>query len=157
MAGKFFEAFASLAKGLPEIKKPLRAVRFTEKLFWTGIVLVIYLIMAETPLYGIALGGQDPFALMRVIFASRRGTLMELGIGPIVTAGLILQLLVGSRMIELDMSKPRDRAIFTAANKVFAIVMTAFEALIFVFGGAYGYLELNIAIIVLLQLLAAGI
>ncbi|MGP3666970.1 MAG: preprotein translocase subunit SecY [Candidatus Bathyarchaeota archaeon] len=157
MAGKFFEAFASLAKGLPEIKKPLRAVRFTEKLFWTGIVLVIYLIMAETPLYGIALGGQDPFALMRVIFASRRGTLMELGIGPIVTAGLILQLLVGSRMIELDMSKPKDRAIFTAANKVFAIVMTAFEALIFVFGGVYGHLELNIALIVFLQLLGAGV
>lgn len=157
MAGKFFEAFASLAKGLPEIKKPVRTVRFTEKLFWTGIVLIVYLIMAETPLYGIALGGQDPFALMRVIFASRRGTLMELGIGPIVTAGLVLQLLVGSKIIDLDMSKPRDRALFTAANKVFAIVMTAFEALVYVFGGVYGHLELNIALIVFLQLLAAGI
>ena len=157
MAGRGIEAFASLAKGIPEIKKPIKRVHLTEKLFWTGIVVAIYLVMAEIPLYGIAGVQGDPFAMMRVIFASRRGTLMELGIGPIVTAGLVLQLLVGSKMIELDMSKPRDRAVFTAANKVFAIIMTAFEASVYVFGGMYGHLALNIALLVFLQLLAAGV
>ncbi|HDM45036.1 MAG TPA: preprotein translocase subunit SecY, partial [Candidatus Bathyarchaeota archaeon] len=53
--------------------------------------------MGEIPLYGIGRGGVDPFMYLRVIFASRRGTLLELGIGPIVTAGLILQLLAGAR------------------------------------------------------------
>ncbi len=157
MAGRGIEAFASLARGIPEIKKPVKRVHLTEKLFWTGMVVAIYLIMAEIPLYGVAGVQGDPFAMMRVIFASRRGTLMELGIGPIVTAGLVLQLLVGSKIIQLDMSKPRDRAVFTAANKVFAIIMTAFEASVYVFGGMYGHLPLNIALLVVLQLLAAGV
>ena len=157
MAGKGIEAFASLARGIPEVKKPVKRVPFTEKIFWTAIVVSIYLVMAEIPLYGVPSLPGDPFGMMRVIFASRRGTLMELGIGPIVTAGLVLQLLVGSKIIQLDMSKPRDRAVFTAANKVFAIIMTGFEASVFILGGMYGALETTIAILVFLQLLAAGI
>ena len=39
---------------------------------------------------------------MRVILASNRGTLMELGISPIVTSGMIMQLLAGSKLIEVD-------------------------------------------------------
>jgi preprotein translocase subunit SecY len=34
--------------------------------------------------------GADPFYWMRVILASNKGTLMELGISPIVTSGMIL-------------------------------------------------------------------
>ncbi|MHC1586777.1 MAG: preprotein translocase subunit SecY, partial [Candidatus Hecatellaceae archaeon] len=157
MAGRGITALAKLAKFIPEAKKPARRVSFTEKLFWTGLVVVIYLVMTEIPLYGIPQGVADPFAMMRIIFASRRGSLMELGIGPIVTAGLILQLLVGSRMIELDFSKPEDRAVFTAANKALALIMTLFEASVFVFGGVYGRLPLGTAIIVLIQLLFAGL
>jgi preprotein translocase SecY subunit len=118
--------------------------------------MVIYLVMTEIPLYGIALGQADPFAMMRVIFASRQGSLMELGIGPIVTAGLILQLLAGSKMIDVDFAKPGDRAIFTAANKVLALIITLFQASVFVFGGVYGVLTTDIAVIVLLQLFFAG-
>ena len=40
----------------------------------------------------------------RMIMASNRGTLMELGIGPIVTAGMIIQALTGSQIIKLDMN-----------------------------------------------------
>ena len=156
MAGKGITAFSKLAKFIPEVRKPARKVSFTEKLFWTGLVMVIYLVMTEIPLYGIAAGGADPFAMMRVIFASRRGSLMELGIGPIVTAGLILQLLAGSKMIDVDFAKPEDRAVFTGANKVLALIMTLFEASVFVFGGVYGVLPTQTAIIVLLQLFFAG-
>ncbi|TLY01747.1 MAG: preprotein translocase subunit SecY, partial [Thaumarchaeota archaeon] len=51
--------------------------------------------MSITPLYQFGAGKQDPFQFLRIIFASTQGTLMELGIGPIVTSGLILQLLQG--------------------------------------------------------------
>jgi protein transport protein SEC61 subunit alpha len=107
MAGRFLNLFKPLGRILPEIKKPERKVKFNEKLFWTGLVLIIFLVMTEIPLYGLssALGGE--FNALRVIFASNRGTLMELGIGPIVTAGLILQLLTGSGLIKADMSNPR--------------------------------------------------
>ncbi len=82
---------------------------------------------------------------------------MELGIGPIVTAGLILQLLVGSNMIQADMGDPEDRGLFTTASKVFSIVLTGVQASAYIIGGMYGTLTGTIAVIVFLQLIAAGI
>lgn len=58
----------------------------------------------------------DPFYWMRVILASNRGTLMELGISPIVTSGLIMQLLAGAKIIEVG-DTPKDRALFNGAQK----------------------------------------
>jgi preprotein translocase subunit SecY/protein transport protein SEC61 subunit alpha len=156
MAGRFLNLFKPLARFIPEVKAPERRVSFNEKLFWTAIALIIYLVMASNActLYGIQ--RSEEFAPLRIIFASSRGTLMELGIGPIVTAGLILQLLVGSAMIECDMSKPEDRALFTTASKVLSIILTGVQASAYIISGMYGRLSGTIAIIVFLQLLAAG-
>lgn len=38
-----------------------------------------------------------------------RGTCMELGISPIVTSGLVMQLLAGSKIIDVDNSVKSDR------------------------------------------------
>lgn len=60
--------------------------------------------------YGrVVVPGSDPFYWARVIMASNRGTCMELGISPIVTAGLVMQLLAGSKIIEVDNSVKADR------------------------------------------------
>jgi preprotein translocase SecY subunit len=82
---------------------------------------------------------------------------MELGIGPIVTAGLILQLLAGSAIIECDMSKPEDRGLFTVASKVFSIILTGIQAGAYLISGMYGQNLGTAAIVIFLQLLAAGI
>ncbi|MDI6846562.1 MAG: preprotein translocase subunit SecY [Candidatus Bathyarchaeia archaeon] len=156
MAGRFLSLFKPVARGIPEIKAPERRVRFNEKLFWTALILIIYLIMAEIQLYGIEITAMGELAALRIIFASSRGTLMELGIGPIVTAGIILQLLVGSAMIDCDMSRPEDRSLFTTASKVFSIFLTGVQASAYIIGGMYGALPGTTAIIVFLQLLAAG-
>jgi preprotein translocase subunit SecY len=157
MAGRFLNLFKPIARIIPEIKTPERRVRFNEKLFWTALALIIYLVMTEIPLFGIQKTALGELAALRVIFASNRGSLMELGIGPIVTAGLILQLLVGSAMIECDMSNPEDRSLFTTASKVFSIVLTGVQASAYIIGQMYGVLPGTIAIIVFLQLIAAGI
>ncbi len=157
MAGRFLSLFKPLARVMPEIKAPERRVRFNEKLFWTGLALVIYLVMAEVPLFGVTSGPAGELAALRVIFASNRGTLMELGIGPIVTGGLILQLLIGSAIVKADMSNPEDRGLFTTANKFFAIVLTGVQAFAYIIGGMYGTLPGQIALIVFLQLLSAGL
>lgn len=139
MTSKFLKIFQPFTRVLLESKKPEREVSFKEKIMWTAIALVIYLIMSQIPLYGIvSTSGSDPFYWMRVILASRRGSLTELGIGPIVTAGLIMQLLVGSKIIHVDMSDPEDRGAFTGAQKVLTILLTAFQAIAYIFGGAYG-------------------
>jgi len=65
------------------------------------------------PIYGInKTEGADPFYWVRVILASNRGTLMELGISPIITAGMVIQLMVGIRILDLDMQLPSDRELY---------------------------------------------
>ena len=158
MAGRFLNLFKPIGRILPEIKVPERKVSFNEKIFWTAIVLIVYLVMSEISLYGISTGMQDQFGALRVIFASNRGTLMELGIGPIVTAGLILQLLAGSAMIKCNMSDPEDRGLFTIASKAFSIILTGVQASAYIISGMYGPdLAGTTTIIIFLQLISAGI
>ena len=67
-------------------------IQFREKVLWTAITLFIFLVCCQIPLFGIMSSeSADPFYWLRVIMASNRGTLMELGISPIVTSGLIMQ------------------------------------------------------------------
>jgi preprotein translocase SecY subunit len=154
---RFIELFKPLARFFPDIKSPDRKVAFNEKIFWTAIALIIYFIMAQVPLYGVGQAGlNDPLGSLRVIFASNRGTLMELGIGPIVTAGLILQVLAGSKMVNIDMTNPEDRSLFTSASKILSVVMTLFEASAYILGGSYGTLAVTTQIVILLQLVGAG-
>jgi len=157
MAGRFLQAFKPVSRFLPEVSPPDRKVGLNEKIFWTIMALAIYLVMREVPLYGVGLRGGWELTYMRVIFASGRGSLMELGIGPVVTAGLILQLLAGSGIITCDFSNPEDRALFTVASKFFSIVMTGVQASAYIIGGVYGSLDPRVALIVFLELLAAGV
>ncbi len=161
MAGRFLRMFEPLSRVMPEVGAPERKVGFNEKLFWTALALALYLVMSEIPLFGVGKGAGWELQYLRVIFASHRGTLMELGIGPIVTAGLILQLLAGSGIIQCDMSDPDDRALFTSASKFFSLVMIGVQASAYLIGGVYNVggvgLSPTVSIFVFLQLLAGGI
>lgn len=157
MAGRFLRTFKTISRFMPEIKAPERKTGFNEKIFWTILALAIYLVMAEVPLYGITANAGWDLSYLRIIFASNKGTLMELGIGPIVTAGIILQLLGGSGMIEMDMNDPEDRGLFTGASKFFSIVLTGIQASAYLIGGVYGQLTPSTSLIVFLELLSAGV
>jgi protein transport protein SEC61 subunit alpha len=152
MAGKFVKFFTPFVRVMPEIKNPQREVSFKEKFVWTAIVLVIYVVMSNIPLYGVQLqNSTDYFYWLRVILASQRGTLTELGIGPIVTSGLIMQLLLGSKMIDVDMS---------GTQKVVSIFLTAFNTIAYLLGGAFGppaSLGLESMVLIFLQLMFAGV
>jgi len=136
MAGRFLSLFGPLSRFLPEVNSPTRKVSFNEKLFWTAMALIIYLVMSEISLFNI--GGEGwQYESLRIIFASNRGTLTELGIGPIVTGGLILQLLIGASIVSADLGNSEDRALFTAAAKVFSIVLTGVQATAYIISGFY--------------------
>lgn len=67
---------------VPEIPPPSRKLGFQEKITWTIFALLLYLVASQVPLYGVMHPGKnDPFYWLRVILASNRGTLMELGTG----------------------------------------------------------------------------
>lgn len=87
-------------------------------MIWTAVILLLYLVCCQIPLYGVATtAGNDPLYWMRVILASNRGTLMELGIGPIVTAGMVMQLLAGAKLIDIDQNVKEDRILYEGAQK----------------------------------------
>ncbi|MHA1111428.1 MAG: preprotein translocase subunit SecY [Promethearchaeota archaeon] len=157
MPSKFLRFFRPFTRIMPEAKAPDREVSFKEKLIWTAVVLVIYLIMSNIPLYGIDQAQTvDYFYWMRVILASQRGRLTEFGIGPIVTAGLVMQLLVGSKIINVDMTDPVERGLFSGVQKVMAILLTIAQAIAYLLGGAFGDdLTATAQILVFVQLLFA--
>merc|ERR1711865_235845 len=146
---------------LPEVAAPTRRIPFREKVLWTIITLFIFLVCCQIPLYGIkSTESSDPFYWVRVILASNRGTLMELGISPIVTSGLVMQLLAGSKIIEVDQGSKSDRELFQGAQKLFGMIITLGEALAYVLSGMYGDIKdlgATNAILIIIQLFCAGV
>eukprot|EP00461_Guttulinopsis_vulgaris_P003973 UN03974 len=94
---------------------------------------------------------------VRAILASNRGTLMELGISPIVTASMILQLLVGAKILRVDQNNKEDREIYSAAQKIFGIVLTLAQAVVFVISGMYGSVGFFGGLFIIIQLTLAGL
>jgi protein transport protein SEC61 subunit alpha len=146
---------------VPEVQQPEKKVPFREKMLWTAITLFIFLVCSQIPLYGIrSTNSSDPFYWMRVILASNRGTLMELGISPIVTSGLVMQLLAGSKIIEVDQSNKEDRALFSGAQKLLGMIITIGQGSAYVLSGMYGdisELGLGTGFMIVFQLFVAGI
>merc|ERR1712060_655155 len=96
---------------------------------------------------------------IRVILASNRGTLMELGISPIVTSGLIMQLLAGAKLIEVG-ETPKDRALFNGAQKLFGMVITLGQGIVYVMTGMYGVpsdIGAGVCLLIIIQLFVAGL
>ncbi|MBD3226697.1 MAG: preprotein translocase subunit SecY [Candidatus Lokiarchaeota archaeon] len=164
MASTFLRILSPLCRIMPEIKQPNRDVSFKEKAIWTIVALLIYLVMSNMTLVGIdtGAGGVDYFYWWRVLLASSRYTLAELGIGPIVTAGLIMQLLAGSKIIKVDFGDPMDRSLFTGAQKLFAVILTVVQIVAYISAGAYGPvgaggLEFLDIVLIFIQLFVSGI
>ena len=90
----------------------------------------------------------------------RRGSLMELGISPIVTSSMIMQLLAGIKFIKFDQSNKEERALFEGAQKLFGIILTIAQAIVYVVSGLYGpasELGFVTSALLVIQLTFAGI
>ena len=143
---------------VPQIPKPKKKVSLQKKLLWCGVILLIYMVMGQTPLFGATAPQFDFLAFARVIFASQQGTLVELGIGPIVTAGLLMQLLRGSEILKFDFKKPEERGIFQTATKMVTYIIIVAESIVYaiaVYGP--GIAEPYIMYVLIGQLMAASI
>jgi preprotein translocase subunit SecY len=116
-----------LNKFIPEVEKPSQRPSFKEKLGWTGVALMLYYLLTQIPIYGIPKTAVDYLAGLRVIFAGATGSIVELGIGPVVTAGIVMELLLGSKIIKLDLTDPEDRRFFQESQRVLAIFFILFE------------------------------
>lgn len=116
---------------LVQVPKPKKKLSLQTRLIWSGIALLIYQVMGQTPLFGATAPQFDFLQFARVIFASQQGTLIELGIGPIVTAGLLMQLLKGSEILRFDFTKPEERGVFQTATKLVTYIVIIVESVVY--------------------------
>jgi len=129
MLEKIFDIFYEISKKLPSIKNPERQLTSKEKLQWTLIILALYFILFNTTAIGLK---EHRFEqdFIQIITASRQGSLLALGIGPIVIAGIVIQLFAGSGILNFDFMKIETRKKVAGATTTFAIIIAVFEAVI---------------------------
>lgn len=120
---------------LPEVKAPEIAPPIKRRMLWSALALILFFVMGNIGVIGLTGEGTNHLANLQVILASKIGTLITVGIGPIVLASIILQLLVGGKLINIDLSNPKDKARFSGLQKLFAVVLCFFEAGVYTVSG----------------------
>lgn len=150
-------SFKDLVSNLPEVKAPAeKRLNFNTKLKWTLIVLIFFFILSNIPLFGLTENALSHFEYLSIIFGASFGSLMSLGIGPIVTASIILQLLVGSKLISIDLTSSEGKRFFQGLQKILAIVFALFEAAVYVLMGGL-QAQAGFAGLLIFQLFLGGV
>lgn len=127
--GKVLDRMEPLLSRMPSVKPPEGHVHFKNKLMWTAAVLLIYFILTNIPVFGLASTSVDIFEYYRALLAGAQGTIVHLGIGPIVTASIVLQLLRGADLIKINTSDQRGQVLYMGLQKLLIFVMIILEAL----------------------------
>ena len=127
-------ALKRLVDVYPSIQKPEGHVRFMSKLWTTTLVLIVYFMMTNVMIFGLAESTLDIFSSFRAIMAGASGSIMHLGIGPIVTASIIMQLFAGAKIINLDLQDSDDKQLYQGIQKLLVLFMIPIESIPQVYG-----------------------
>jgi len=123
---------------MPVVERPTGHVPFKRKLMWTAGILIVYFFLTNINPFGLAVGqGSDFFGQFRSVLAGSSGSLLQVGIGPIVTASIVLQLLGGANLLGLDTDDPRDQVLYQGLQKLLVIIVAALTAAPMVFTGEF--------------------
>src|SRR6056297_2613768 len=132
------EAAEPVLTRMPVVARPEGHVPFKRKLLWTAGVLGIYFFLTNIALFGLDAGGSDIFGQFRSILAGGQGSVLQVGIGPIVTASIVLQLLGGANLLGLDTDNdPRDQVLYQGLQKLLVVIVTIATAAPMVFTGTF--------------------
>jgi len=138
---------------MPAVQQPKGHVHFRTKMSWTIGVLLLYFLLTNIYLFGVDQATViDLFASYRAILAGAQGTLMHLGIGPIVTGSIIMQLFTGAKIISLDLTDDEDKGTYQGTQKIVVVAMIFIEAVPQVFG----YLTPSSSIVASLNIASPG-
>ncbi|MEC7703664.1 MAG: hypothetical protein VX906_00285, partial [Candidatus Thermoplasmatota archaeon] len=127
----------------PSISKPEGHVRFNSKLWTTTLVLIIYFAMTNVMIWGLSEATIDVFSSFRAIMAGASGSIMHLGIGPIVTGSIIMQLFAGAKIIKLDLGDSGDKQLYQGVQKILVLIMIPVESI----PQVYGFLEADLELV----------
>ena len=118
---------------IPEVTKPEeKKVSFNTKIKWTLIILISFFVLANITLYGLSVNALEKFDFLATVLAADFGSLITLGIGPIVMASIILQLLSGSGIINIDTTTAEGKKFFQGIQKLLVLFFIIFEAMVYV-------------------------
>ncbi len=128
--------FEGIIQNLPEVSAPKeKKLPFKEKIKWTVIILVIFFVMGFVPLFGLGDNALQQFEFLSIILGASFGSIISLGIGPLVTSSIVLQLLAGTGMLKMDLTTPDGRKKFQGLQKLASFGFIIFEAGIYVLMG----------------------
>jgi len=150
-------AYLSVLKKLPGVAPAAGRRTFKTKLKWTALILFLYFIMTQITVLGVDQTKVQQFMLYQILLGSKFGSIMTLGIGPIVTASIIIQLLVGSKIINWNLQTPEGKIKFQGTQKLAAIALSLIEAVIFVTMGTVTPSSPDLLWLVIAQLALGGI
>jgi preprotein translocase subunit SecY len=150
----------TIIANIPEIRGPTqKKLSFKEKAKWTLIILVLYFVLGNITLIGLSPAAQFQFEQIAVILGAVFGSIISLGIGPIVTASIVLQLLNGSGLVNFDTTSDAGKKKFQGTQKLLSVFFVIFEAFVFVFFGGFEPVTKTLSweIILILQLFVGGL
>ncbi|MFH1915903.1 MAG: preprotein translocase subunit SecY [Nanoarchaeota archaeon] len=147
----------SILLNLPEVSAPKqKRLSFKEKLKWTLIVLILFFVLGLIELYGLGAAPLRNFEFLSVILGASFGSIISLGIGPIVTASIVLQLLNGSGLMKFDLTTHEGKQRFQGLQKLLSIAFIIFEAGIFVMLGGLSPAAGIPPLVLIFQLILGG-
>ncbi|MCK4553105.1 preprotein translocase subunit SecY [Candidatus Pacearchaeota archaeon] len=118
---------------IPEVRKPSeKKLDFNTKLKWTLIVLGSFFVLANISLFGLSVNALERFEYLAIILGTDFGSIISLGIGPIVMASIILQLLTGSGILNIDTTTTEGKRFFQGIQKLLVFFFIVFEAMVYV-------------------------
>ncbi len=150
--------YDKIIRSLPGITEPKIHLNFKKRLIWTAAILILFIILGQITVYGVSKSAQERFQFLEMILGSKMGSLITLGIGPIVTASIILQLLVGSKIIPWNLRTTEGKIKFQGTQKLLTVFFCVFEAVAYVMFGAIQPVnaELGTLGMIILQLTFGG-
>ncbi|MEK6855591.1 MAG: preprotein translocase subunit SecY [Nanoarchaeota archaeon] len=147
----------NISSFLPEVVKPVeKKLSFNVKLKWTLLVLAAFFILANIPLFGLAANALQRFEYLALILGTDFGSIISLGIGPIVMSSIIIQLLVGSGILGINTNTDEGKKQFQALQKLGVLFFVVFEAIVYVIMGGLQAMP-GMTGIVVFQLILGGL
>ena len=142
---------------IPEVRKPEeKKVDFKTKFKWTLVILALFFILANISLFGLTNNALERFEYLAIVLGTDFGSIISLGVGPIVMASIILQLLTGAGILNIDVTNTEGKKFFQGVQKLLVMFFIIFEALVYVLmqglQASPGFVQ-----IVILQLILGGL
>ncbi|MFB6144657.1 MAG: preprotein translocase subunit SecY [Candidatus Nanohaloarchaea archaeon] len=154
-------AIVQVASKLPSVKEPEKEQSLKQMLTWTGIILVLYFILGSINLWApsdVASFNQaiQQLETFQTLLGAQIGSIITLGIGPIVTASIVLQMMVGSELLPWDTNTQEGKQKFQGAQKILAYSLAVVQGFGYVISGTFGAISDPTIIILISMQIAAG-